>query len=202
MAGRKAEWSGWRSREIQVSGSIGGGPVQVPGGGSGTPLLVESRGDLTSSFEIVSVRAGSYHQRAHSPIAALHRRGPSRFVLPADCDAFRVCRVRTREGAGGFSRWRARLIEPDALPPLTSEERTGKGTETFGHFEAKLYREHARALYYDFVDAPGTVICTPANGAPQMVRHTSAADQKGVLRLPQHGYVTVSADGRWKVSSR
>ncbi|WP_066952071.1 hypothetical protein [Streptomyces lushanensis] len=99
-----------------------------------------------------------------------------------------------------MSRWRARVIEPDALPRIPSKESEGRGTETFGYFEPKRYYEDTRSLYYDFTDTPGTLIYSPADGREQTTRHTSAVDQKGVLRLPHHGYVTVSSNGRWTVS--
>ncbi|WP_066952069.1 hypothetical protein [Streptomyces lushanensis] len=79
----ESTWSGWRDRV-----------VQVPGGGSGTPLLLEIRGGVTSSFDIVAVRAGAYHQRARARIATIHGHRPCRIVLPADCDAFEVQRIR------------------------------------------------------------------------------------------------------------
>ncbi|MGK5695101.1 hypothetical protein ACSNOJ_19725 [Streptomyces sp. URMC 128] len=94
------------------------------------------------------------------------------------------------------------MVEPSDLPQLISTDVTGRGTETFGYSEPKPYYEYIRVLYYDFLDYPGTLIYTPENGADQVIHHTSAADQKGTLRMPHHGYVTVSAYGRWQLSVR
>lgn len=188
--GNDGAWSGWRDQTIQV-----------PGGGTGKPLLLEFRGGLTSNFDLVAIRAGSHHQRSQASIAKIHRRGTSHIVLPGNCDALSVQRIRYHEGAGGFSRWRLRLIDKDALPKLPAKDSEGAGTETFGYFHPKPYYEYAPVLHYDFVDTPGTLIYTPASGAAQVIRHTSAADQKGTLRLPQHGYVTVSANGKWCISA-
>ncbi|MFD4862530.1 hypothetical protein [Streptomyces atratus] len=165
------------------------------------PIPLEFRGGITSDFDVVAVRKGAYRQRAQAATARIHRRGPSRIVLPADCDAVTIQRIRYHEGAGGFSAWKLRVLEPDALPPLPSDDSERKGTDTFGHFAPKPYYEYAPVLHYDFVDAPGTLIYTPARGGEQVVRHTSAVDQRGTLRLPQHGYVTLSAHGKWRVSA-
>jgi hypothetical protein len=190
MSGTAASaWSGWRDRTIQV-----------PGGGTGKPLVLRFRGGLTSDFDIVAIQAGAHHQRARSSIAQIHRGAACHIVLPANCDALEVQRIRYREGAGGFSRWRLSLTDGDALRSLPVKDCEGKGTDTFGYFAPKPYYEYAPVLSYDFVDAPGTVTYTPANGASPVIRHTSAATQKGTLRLPQHGYVTLSATGRWRIS--
>ncbi|MFJ2264356.1 hypothetical protein ACIOKD_39800 [Streptomyces sp. NPDC087844] len=110
--------------------------------------------------------------------------------------------MRYRENAGGFSGWKLRVIEPDVLPEISKKDSEGKGVETFGYFEPKPYHEYIRTLYYDFTDDPGTLIYNPANGAEHVIHGTSSADQKGSLRLPHHGYVTVAANGRWRVSVR
>lgn len=184
-------WSGWRDRI-----------VEIPGAGTGTPQLLEFRGGITSGFDLIAVRKGAYHRRARTSVMMVRRRGPSRFVLPANCDALEIQRKRYRNGAGGFSGWKLRVIDRDELPLVSKEDAEGRGIETFGHFADKPYYEYVPALYYDFVDHPGTLIYTPANGGEQVIRHTSYADQKGVLRLPQHGYITVDTDGRWQVSVR
>lgn len=165
-------WSGRRDRTMQI-----------PGGGSGKPLLLEFRGGPTSNVELVAVQKGAHHTRAHSLIAQIHRRGPARVVLPPHCDAIAIQRIRYREGAGGFSGWKLSLIDQNSLPQLPSKDFKGKGTDTFGYFDPKPYYEYARVPHYDFLDAPGTLTYTPANGGDQVIRHTAAVDQKGVLRL-------------------
>ncbi|WP_037673145.1 hypothetical protein [Streptomyces griseus] len=181
-------WSGWRDRT-----------VDLPGAGTGTPVPLEFRGGFTSGFELVAMRKGAYRQRDRKPLARIHRRGPSHLVLPADCDAVEVRRVRHRNGSGGFSGWRLRVVEADALPRQPAGDTDVKGTETFGYFAPKPYYEYAPVLRYDFVDVPGTLSYTPADGGEQLVRLTSAVDRRGSLRLPRHGYVTLSSSGMWRV---
>lgn len=156
---RGGAWSGWRDRT-----------VDIPGAGTGTPVPLEFRGGITSNFELVAIRTRSYRQRVRKPLARIHRRGPSHLVLPADCDAVGVRRIRYREGAGGFSGWKLRVVEADAVPPLPAEATEVKGTGTFGYFAPKPYYEYAPVLRHDFVDVPGTLTYTPADGSEQLGR--------------------------------
>ncbi|MEU2060345.1 hypothetical protein [Streptomyces sp. NPDC013455] len=190
MGSSSAAWSGWRSRT-----------VEIPGAGDGKPVVLEFRAGLTSSFDLATVRKGSHHQRARDTFVTIGRAGPSHIVLPADCDALAIRRVTVgNEGASGLGRWRLRVVDSDALPRLPAGAAQGKGTKTFGYFDPKPYFEYAPVVHYDFVDSPGTVVYTPANGGKQLIRFTSAVNQKGTLRLPQHGYVTLSDHGKWRVS--
>ncbi|QNP67787.1 hypothetical protein [Streptomyces genisteinicus] len=186
-----ASWSGWRSRT-----------VEIPGAGDGTPVLLEFRAGFTTSFRLSTVRKGAQHQRAHDTLVTIGRTGRSHIVLPADCDALAIWRVTVgNEGASGFGRWKVRIVDNDALPQLPTEKTRGKGTRTFGYFSPKPYFEYAPVVHYDFIDSPGTIIYTPANGGKQLIRFTSAATRKGTLRLPHHGYVTVSDHGTWRISA-
>ncbi|MYQ45215.1 hypothetical protein GTW40_09095 [Streptomyces sp. SID4985] len=183
-------WFGWRSRI-----------VDIPGAGDGRPVLLEFRAGLTTSFVLAAVRKGPHHQRAQDDLVTIDRLGPSHVVLPADCDALAVSRVVVgNDAASGLGRWKLRVVDEGALPPLPAEKARGRGTETFGYFTPKPYYEHAPVVHYDFLDSPGTIIYTPANGGKRLMRRTSAADQKGTLRLPQHGYVTLSEHGKWQIS--
>lgn len=182
-------WSGLRDRT-----------VQIPGGGRGTPLLLEFRGGFTSGFELVAVRTTSYREHDRLPITRIHHRGPSRVVLPARYDALEIRRVRHRNGAGGFSGWKLRLLDADALPPLPAEETEGKDADTFGYFSPKPYYEYAPLLRWEFVDGPGKLVYSPADGGEQVVRDSFPLNRSGALRLPKHGYVTLSARGKWRVS--
>ena len=184
-----SSWSGLRDRT-----------VGIPGGGSGTPLLLEFRGGLTSGFELVAVRTTSYRERDQLPIARIRHRGPSRVVLPARYDALAIRRVWRRNGAGGFGGWKLRLLAADALPPLPVEETERKGTDTFGYFTPKPYYEYAPLLRWEFVDGPGKLVYSPADGGEQVVRDSFPLNRSGALRLPKHGYVTLSARGKWRVS--
>ncbi|UUS35059.1 hypothetical protein NRO40_14280 [Streptomyces changanensis] len=185
-----AKWSGWRSRI-----------VEIPGAGGGKPVLLEFRAGLTTSFSLSTVREGPYHQRAHDTLVTIGRTGPSHIVLPADCTALAIRRVVAgSEGASGLGRWKVRIVDSDALPQLPSRTAQGNGTQTFGYFSPKPYFEYAPVVHYDFIDSPGTIIYTPADGGKQLIRSTSAVDQKGSLRLPQHGYVTLSEHGKWRIS--
>ncbi|KES04811.1 hypothetical protein BU52_23560 [Streptomyces toyocaensis] len=162
---------------------------------------MEFRAGFTTSFQLVTVRKGPHHQRAHDTLVTIGRTGPSHIVLPADCDALAIWRVTVgSEGASGFGRWKLRIADGDALPRLPSGTTQGKGTRTFAYFSPKPYFEYAPVVHYDFADAPGTIVYTPANGGKRQIRFTSAADQRGTLRLPQHGYVTVSEHGKWHLS--
>lgn len=183
-------WFGWRSRI-----------VDIPGAGSGKPVLLEFRGGLTTSFDLSTVRKGSAHQRAHDTLVTIGRRGPSHIVLPADCDALAISRVMVgSDAASGLGRWKLRVVGKEALPPLPFKGAQARGTTTFSYFAPKPYYEYAPVVHYDFLDSPGTIIYTPANGGKQVIRFTSAANQKGTLRLPQHGYVTLSERGKWQIS--
>ncbi|MGW4825732.1 hypothetical protein ACWEP4_44520 [Streptomyces sp. NPDC004227] len=185
-----AKWSGWRSRI-----------VEIPGAGDGKPVLLEFRAGFTTSFNLSTVRKGPYHQRAHDTLVTIGRTGPSHIVLPADCDALAIWRIMVgNEAASGLGRWKVRIVDRDALPQLPSNTARGKGTQTFGYFSPKPYFEYAPVVHYDFIDSPGTIIYTPANGGKQLIRFTSAVNQKGTLRLPQHGYVTLSEHGKWQIS--
>ncbi|MGW3656298.1 hypothetical protein ACWD6R_11560 [Streptomyces sp. NPDC005151] len=130
-----------------------------------------------------------------------HGRTPCRVVLPGDYDSLGIRRLRVRDGAGGFHRWHAQLVDPNSLPELPSQTARGKGTETFGYFEAAPYYEYVRVLHYEFEDH-GTVAYCPATGGDPVRALASDARRKGVLRLPRHGYVTVSSDGKWEVSTK
>ncbi|MFF9160927.1 hypothetical protein ACF081_11795 [Streptomyces longwoodensis] len=185
-----AQWSGWRSRTIEI-----------PGAGAGQPVLLEFRAGFTTSFNLSTVRKGAYRQRAHDTLVTIDRPGPSHIVLPADCNALVISRVRVgNEGASGLGRWKVRIVDSDALPPLPSETVRGKGTRTFGYVSPKPYFEYAPVVHYDFIDSPGTIIYTPANGGKRLIRFTSAVNQTGTLRLPQHGYLTLSEHGKWRIS--
>jgi hypothetical protein len=162
---------------------------------------VEFCAGLTTSFNLSALRKGRYHQRAQDTLVTISRSGPSHIVLPGDCDALAIGRVRVgNEGASGLGRWKLRIVDSDTLPQLPATTARGKGTETFGYFAPKPYFEYAPVVHYDFVDSPGTIIYTPANGGKQLIRFTSAVSQKGTLRLPQHGYVTLSEHGTWRIS--
>ncbi|KPC78348.1 MULTISPECIES: hypothetical protein [unclassified Streptomyces] len=182
-----AEWSGWRNRA-----------VEIPGAGNGKPVLLEFRAGFTARFQLSTVRKGPYHQRAQDTLVTIGRTGPSHIVLPADCDALAIWRG--SDGTGGLGGWKLRIADSDALPRLPTGAARGTGTETFGYFSPKPHPDYAPVVHYDFIDCPGTIIYTPANGGKQLIRFTSAADQRGTLRLPQHGYVTVSEHGEWQVS--
>lgn len=185
-----AKWSGWRSRT-----------VEIPGAGHGKPVLLEFRAGFTTSFNLSTVCKGPYHQRAQDALVIIGRTGPSHIVLPADCDALAVRRVMVgNEAASGLGGWKLRIVDSDARPPLPTKTARGKGTETFGYFSPKPYFEYAPVVHYDFVAPPGTIIYTPADGGKQLIRFTSAVNQKGTLRLPQHGYVTLSDHGKWQIS--
>jgi hypothetical protein len=162
---------------------------------------LEFRAGFTTSFNLSTVRKGPHHQRAQDALVTIGRTGPSHIVLPADCDALAIRRVVVgNEGASGLGRWKLRIVESDVLPRLPTETAQGKGTKTFGYFSPKPYFEYAPVVHYDFIDSPGTIIYTPANGGKQMIRFTSAVNKKGTLRLPQHGYVTLSDHGKWRIS--
>ncbi|MFE6710635.1 hypothetical protein [Streptomyces sp. NPDC057695] len=185
-----ARWSGWRSRI-----------VHIPGAGDGKPVLLEFRAGFTTSFELTTGRKNSSRQRAHDTLVTIGRTGPSHIVMPADCDTLAVRRVTVgNEGASGFGRWKVRVVDSDALPQLPTKDARGKGTQTFCYLRAKPYFEYAPVVHYDFIDSPGTIVYTPANGGKQLIRFTSAVTQKGTLRLPQHGYVTLSDHGKWRIS--
>ncbi|MER6678664.1 hypothetical protein [Streptomyces sp. NPDC000983] len=175
--------------------------VEFPGAGVGKPVVVEFRAGFTSSFDLSTVRRGSYRQRARDRLVTIGRTGRSHIVLPGDCDALAIARVVVgNEGASGVGRWKVRVVDSDALPRLPATEARGRGTRTFGYFSPKPYFEYAPVVHYDFIDSPGTIIYTPAGGGQRLVRLTSAVTQRGTLRLPQHGYVTVSEHGRWHIS--
>ncbi|MFK3735044.1 hypothetical protein ACI2LJ_32820 [Streptomyces sp. NPDC088090] len=190
MGATPAQWSGWRSRV-----------VGIPGAGEGKPVPLEFRAGFTTRFNLSAVRKGSPHQRAYDTLVTIGRTGPSHIVLPADCDALAIWRVTVgNEGASGLGRWKVRIVDSDALPQLPPRTARGKGTRTFGYFSPKPYFEYAPVVHYDFIDSPGTIIYTPADGGKQLIRFTSAATQKGTLRLPRHGYVTLSEHGKWQIS--
>lgn len=191
--GREAasKWSGWRSRV-----------VEIPGAGEGKPVPLRIRGGFMTSFELSSVRKGPYHQRAHESLVRINGRSPSHIILPANCNAVDIRRVIVgEEASSGMARWKLRVVDKDALPSLPANETRGRETETFSYFAPKPYYEYAPVLHYDFIDHPGSIIYTPANGGERNLRITSHANQRGTLRLPQHGYVTLSCDyGRWQIS--
>ncbi|WP_434594995.1 hypothetical protein [Streptomyces sp. A5-4] len=178
-------WSGWKN---QV--------VSVPGGGSGTPLLLEVRGGITSHFYFDKV-TGS--RPDGNTLVVTQGRRRVRIVLPADSDGFSVRRSVVSDGAGGFHRWHARLIEPGSLPTLSSTDHEGKGTETFGHFQEKRYHEQARVFRYEFEDF-GSVTYHPATGSKPVEIPDTSDRLKGSIPLLHHGYVTISSPGKWKAS--
>lgn len=163
------------------------------------PLPLEIRGGLSSSFSLCPVRFGAGSGEDSIDLVTTRGASPCRVVLPAEADAFTVRRVRLHERAGGFHRWRVRLIDRDALPGLSSKGVSGEGTETFGYFEPTRYYEQVRVLHYEFEDSGTVGYCPVAGGDPVRVV-TSRATRKGHLRLPRHGYVTMSGGGGWRVS--
>ncbi|MET9800371.1 hypothetical protein [Streptomyces sp. NPDC006368] len=183
MSEDRRTWSGWRNRTVRVR--------EDPA----TPLLLQVRGGITSNFYFHAAAGDRPHVET---LVVTHGRRRLRVVLPAGADGFSVRRRVAADGAGGFQRWRARLIDPDSLPTLSSEERAGKWTETFGYFQAKRYYEHARAFYYEFDDS-GQVSYHPATGG-KPVEIPYGARTKGTIPLPHHGYITVSSMGKWRVS--
>ncbi|MFD0034977.1 hypothetical protein ACWGDS_41345 [Streptomyces sp. NPDC055059] len=189
--GREAvsKWSGWRSRV-----------VEIPGAGEGKPVPLRIRGGFTSSFDLYAVRKGPYRQRAHEGLARIYGSRASHIILPANCDALSIRRITVGDGASGVARWKLRVVDKDALLPLPPVEIGGRGTETFSYFASKPYYEYAPVLHYDFNNPGGEIIYTPAHGGKRRERSITHANQRGTFRLPAHGYVTLSAYGRWQIS--
>lgn len=183
--GVSTSWSGWSNRT-----------VRVPGQGSGTPLVLEVRGGITSNFYFEKA-IGS--RSDGTVFVTTQGRRRLRTVLPADCDGFSVRRRVAADGAGGFHRWHARLVEAESLPALSSKDYEGKWTETFGYFEPKRYYEHARVFRFEFEDFGSVTYHLATGGKPVEIPET-ARRQKGSMPLPHHGYVTISSPGKWKVS--
>ncbi|MET9511304.1 hypothetical protein ABZX62_23045 [Streptomyces flavidovirens] len=154
------------------------------------------RGGITSNFYFHAAVGDRPHVET---LVVTHGRRRLRVALPADADGFSVRRRVVADGAGGFQRWHARLIDAGSLPTLSSKEYAGKWTETFGYFQAKQYYEHARVFRYEFNDA-GSVTYHPATGGKPVEIPYSADRRKGTIPLPHHGYVTVSSAGKWRVS--
>ncbi|MFK0129597.1 hypothetical protein ACIQRZ_04535 [Streptomyces rubiginosohelvolus] len=180
----RGSWSGWRDREVRISDR------------TDRPTLLEVRGGLTSNFRYLRM----VDSRSTGTTLVTTTRGRwMRIVLPVGSSGFSVERFVAADGAGGFHRWQARTVEAGALPTLTSEEREGELTETFGYFHPKRYYEERHVFRYEF-EGHGSVTYHPeTGGSPVEIPHYPPRP-KGTIPMAHHGYITISSPDKWRVS--
>ncbi|MFE7572422.1 hypothetical protein ACFU76_36710 [Streptomyces sp. NPDC057539] len=182
-------WSGWRSKEIRITGA-----------GERKPVPLEIRGGFTSTFLVQPVRSGTEGRDTGGFLLVTSGGGPHRVVLPPEFDSLLIGRQRVgSEGASGFHRWKVRVLSRSALPALSSETVEGEKAESFT-YSRPAGETRPAVLHYEF-QGRGDVIYCPGNGQPpKTVRTHTYEERAGTLPLSREGYVTVVTSEKWKVS--
>ncbi|MEV6420749.1 hypothetical protein [Streptomyces sp. NPDC051662] len=182
-------WSGWRSKEIRITGA-----------GERKPVPLEIRGGFTSTFLVQPVRSGTEGRDTGLFILTTSGGGPHRVVLPPQFDSLLISRQRVgSEGASGFHRWKVRVVSGAALPTLSSETVEGQRTESFT-YSPPTGRTGPALLHYEFQGRGEIIYCPGTGEPPKTVRTSTYEERAGTLPLPHQGYVTVLTSEKWKVS--